>query len=67
MKFEPQGEGEDQCPSCPPLTSTGGGGGAGRGSRRASWGRTFEPSLKSLGENFRFTVWSSEFEWFSYN
>lgn len=26
MKFEPQGEGEDQCPSCPPLTSSGVGG-----------------------------------------
>lgn len=25
MKLEPQGEGEDQCPSCPPLTSSGGG------------------------------------------
>lgn len=30
MKFEPQGEGKDQCPSCPPLTSSGGGG---RGAR----------------------------------
>ena len=27
MKLEPQGEGEDQCPSCPPVTSSGGGGG----------------------------------------
>lgn len=31
MKLEPQGEGKYQCPSCPPLTSSGGGG---RGARQ---------------------------------
>lgn len=35
MKFEPQGEGEDQCPSCPPLTSSGVGGRVGSGAEAA--------------------------------
>ena len=68
MKIEPQGEGEDQCPSCPPLTSSGvGGQGVVQRQQEGFLGDTFEPSSKSLGENFGFTVWSLEFEWFSYN